>query len=903
MPISNRSETIDSRILRLIGLEDVFDLDYDTYFSLLKEALVKSNMPGKSIPAEEFELLKDELKRVKSKRNDGRFGVKKKKISTGSFSVSSVKGLIGGTKSKLLPPVSALAKSPMSGGLEGGISEIKEVMVSILETLKVQQKTDKDASDYERRKAEQEKRGLAESKLEKRFEGIKKVAENIIKPVKGLLDKILEFIGTVLLGRIVFKLIEWLGDPKNTDKVKSLIRFFKDNWPKLLSLYIIFGTSFGKFARGLISLVVKGTAALVKATAGLAAKVIGGRVGGRLGKVAGFLGGGRGKLLVAGVEAAATVGGTLALSKGLENFGGIGSENQESKSQNFAGGGYVRPRFAAFSGGGFNFKGMMGGASMGSMFGPLGMLLGGAFGGSSGFVSGEKGVDKVPAMLSDGEIVFSNKAVDYWGADRLLAMNAVGGGTNKPKIMGGTTYAAGGGMIGRVPNAMNALDEVISILDNQIVYNKSQWKKTLSDYKSIGSSQQRLALPAAGESSANAMRAAQRATQGVRKPIPASSAIVPYSGGLVRSGVTGGLSEMPIQQIRTNLNVPTPGSALSRNVRSRPRGYGGALQAAFAAMEFNDRRQSGQTTAQAGLGAAGSALGGQVGWMAGAKAGALLGGAIGSMFGGVGAAPGAAVGAIVGGIAGGFGGSSLGGKLADDLSGVNATKEKLSRGGIGGAIKGGYGLKSQSFEDAPKTQVMTDDKGRPFVGHKAKRNGKLVYVRAPQPGTGTTNPFEAFGRMINPGAYKDNDARLAMKNQKIAMVNALESFQSQNMSPDAQARMMKQMGGNLKDVQNDLNYRKRRARLIAQGKMKPDGTQYNARERMRMSISGSPRKPPNIRPLPKPKPKPAYNPAGGGMNGARGTGGARSSGSQVPSFSARNPRGGTAKAKTLGVRG
>jgi hypothetical protein len=225
-------------------------------------------------------------------------------------------------------------------------------------------------------------------------------------------------------------------------------------------------------------------------------------------------------------------------------------------------------------------------------------------------------------------------------------------------------------------------------------------------------------------------------------------------------------------------------------------------------MEFVDRKNQGQTTAQAGLGAGASALGGSVGWMAGAKAGALIGGGIGAMFGGVGAAPGAAVGAIVGGLAGGFGGASLGGKLADDLSGVNAGAKKLNRG-VGGDIVGGYGLKGQSFKDAPKTSIITDDKGRPYVGHKALKNGKLTYIRSSAPGTGTTNPLEALGRMINPGAYKDSDAKIGMKNQKIAMVNALESMQKQGMAPDAQARMMKQMGGNLKDVQNDLNYRRK----------------------------------------------------------------------------------------------
>jgi hypothetical protein len=50
--------------------------------------------------------------------------------------------------------------------------------------------------------------------------------------------------------------------------------------------------------------------------------------------------------------------------------------------------------------------------------------------------------------LSDGEFVMSAGAVQKYGVDTLEGMNAAGGGTNKPKMMGGTTYAAGGGPIG-----------------------------------------------------------------------------------------------------------------------------------------------------------------------------------------------------------------------------------------------------------------------------------------------------------------------------------------------------------------------------------------------------------------------------------------------------------------------
>ena len=287
----------------------------------------------------------------------------------------------------------------------------------------------------------------------------------------------------------------------------------------------------------------------------------------------------------------------------------------------------------------------------------------------------------------------------------------------------------------------------------------------------------------------------------------------------------------------------------------------GSLSMVMAGLEMKQRKDEGQTNVQAGLGAGGAALGGQLGWMGGAKAGAIAGAALGSIVPGLGTGVGGAVGAIVGGLAAGYGGAMLGGKLADDFSGVNAIKERNSRGGIGGAIKGGYGLTKQEFKDAPKTSIITDDKGRPSIGHKAMKNGKLHYVRGPQPGTGTTNPLEMLGRFINPGAYKNNDAKLERQKHKESMVNALEGFQKQGMAPDAQARMMKQMGGNLKDTQNDLSYRKKQARIVTTPvKRKP------------------------ITPTPKPAPK-IYVPAGGGMGGRRGSGG-RSNGTRLPNIPA-----------------
>jgi hypothetical protein len=311
-----------------------------------------------------------------------------------------------------------IGASPFAKTLDSNISTITKSIVSIADVLKNQKKITDATNDYERRKAEQEKRAVSESKLEKRFDGLRKAAEKIIAPVKNVLSKILDFFVKIFFGRVIYKIIEWMGDPKNASKLKSVIRFLKDFGPTLLSLYIVFGTSFGKFTRGLVSLLVKGGARLLAAAAGLGA-----RLGIRgLGRVAGFVGGPRGKLLAAGIEAAVTVGGTLALDKALR-----GGESE--KTPGFSGGGFPNKFKNFFSG--------------------------------FGQVKGQRGKDKIPAMLSDGEFVVSAGAVQKYGVDTFEAMNAAGGGTNVPQIIGGTTYAAGGGLIGQNPDP-NYKDPVLA---------------------------------------------------------------------------------------------------------------------------------------------------------------------------------------------------------------------------------------------------------------------------------------------------------------------------------------------------------------------------------------------------------------------------------------------------------
>jgi hypothetical protein len=352
-------------------------------------------------------------------------------VNNNSRKITSLKN-ISKTQSSRISGENIGAKLPGSStsNVEDSIATITKSVTSIAEILAGRKKTLDNAAAFDRRKAEQEKRGLAEDKLEKRFEGLKSEAEKVIAPVKSILDKIIDFFVTVFLGNVVYKLLKWFGDKKNADKVRSIGKFLGDHWPKLLSLYLLFGTSLGRFALSLTKIVAKGAVGLL-AKILLLSKARKAQTAGR------FLSGRGGQGLASAVITTAAVGGTLALSEGLK-----GSDEPKPETQGYSGGGFVMPKFPAFKGGGFNFKGMLGG-----MFAKPQEM-------SSGFVSGEKGVDKVPAMLSDGEFVMSTGAVQKYGVDTLEAMNAAGGGTNKPKVISGTTYAAVGGAIGRTATAV-----------------------------------------------------------------------------------------------------------------------------------------------------------------------------------------------------------------------------------------------------------------------------------------------------------------------------------------------------------------------------------------------------------------------------------------------------------------
>ena len=436
------SEQIDERILRLLGLEDVFDLDYDTYLTLLKEAIIVSK---DKIPQEELALLANERKRVRGKK--GRFKPRKEKITADKVATTKFLRPSKSKKTLALPPAS-ISRSDSSGDLSG----ILKPLQSIAQTLKSILKFNKKTNEESRKDKESEKRTKREEGLEGFRKGVSAVssaAKKFIAPFQSIIDRIWRFIFFTLLGRAFTQLMEWLGDPKNKKKIEVLGRFLKDWWPALAFAAGLFLTPFGGFIRSTIKLLRGFIPQILKiiprltafaaanpvATAATVA-AIGGTVGGivaekNLKKL-------DETLLQRRVQESKDKGKPLSKQE-IEK---IKTEQLQKRIQDirgtnipgsaFASGGVI-PRFAM---GGMNTKLFDTGYE--GIDGSTGQRV-------SGF-----GPDTQQIIAQPGEIVINKKTVDAMGPGYFLGLNRQygGPGANKPKM--GKMFNTGG-MVGRKP--------------------------------------------------------------------------------------------------------------------------------------------------------------------------------------------------------------------------------------------------------------------------------------------------------------------------------------------------------------------------------------------------------------------------------------------------------------------
>ena len=229
-------EDIDSQILSILGLEDVFDLTYEEYASLLKEAAVKGRMTNSQMTTESVELVTEEFKRVKNKT--GKFKVKPKKVD-----INKVMNRRAPTPSgaivkpqKLIPPSVDVTEEVkpkvdvenLQDDLLDGIGNILESLITIRNVLGSQNKIEEKSVEKGRKETEKKKKKEREATLEKKKPSFK-LPQMLSKPVDDFFGAIKNFFKNVLLGSVVLGIFKWLKDPKNQEAINSFTNFLEKN--------------------------------------------------------------------------------------------------------------------------------------------------------------------------------------------------------------------------------------------------------------------------------------------------------------------------------------------------------------------------------------------------------------------------------------------------------------------------------------------------------------------------------------------------------------------------------------------------------------------------------------------------------------------------------------------------
>ena len=484
------SEQIDERILALLGLEDVVDIDYATYKTLLREKMMEGRMADSKMPSDEVELLTDEFKRVRG--NTGRFKVKKQKINFESFvdDVRPQQSEQTGPQEPLLalpgtaqvkPPdveVAEEEKEDKFQGIEkflGGMSErLEKIEKNLSDMLDMEAKNvadEKKEAEAERVTGEKKKKRKRESSLEKSIKGIgKSIGDKVTKPVKGFFETLLNFFIQIFLGSAVLGLIKLLENPMMIfnpliNLVNGVIGMINN------ILNFMFGGLVDP-VNNLVGLLNGGITNLENTINGVMGlfgeqeeedklkfpKIPEAKVP-QIPKiplfepkeektkekpVKGMAGGGlvinEGPTINVKQEVGGYTEGGQVTNLNLGSIGGWKGGNMT-----------ISPRVSGFKGGGSVSNTSILTSNTSTNTSPLNVSNfryegGGPITSSSGQTITGMGPDTQLIAAQPGEIVMSKKAVQAYGANNLLAMNKDAGGTNVP-TMGSIRGFSGGGII------------------------------------------------------------------------------------------------------------------------------------------------------------------------------------------------------------------------------------------------------------------------------------------------------------------------------------------------------------------------------------------------------------------------------------------------------------------------
>jgi hypothetical protein len=446
-------EEIDPQILAILGLQDVFDLTYEEYSSLLKEASIRERMSGSQMTTENIELITDEYKRVKGKT--GAFKVKQKKISIDKVmnrrAPSSQRVQLD--PKKLLPPgiEATTPKKDLSNKIVkflnedfvDGLGSINDKLDELLNSIRSEDAAEKKEKEKKRRKSEVDKK----KKREVELEGGKKanaVFDKVSKPFVSFFDRIKQFFLSILLGSALNFLLSVFKNPGIIlNPLKSLANSIVEFLNNIVSFLWNFFVSPINFVINSINSGVSGLIGQINNAIGL-------------------------------------IPGTNPINAPqIPTIPGPPQIPTPFPVQQQEGGGSV------------------------INVGDISFMSGGKITNKSGIKVGGFGKDDRLIAAQEGEVMMSNKAGDFWGRDTLLSMNAMAGGTNKPKIgKMGISAMQGGGRVGTLFPHMDAQTSTYS--GGSHVIGQGEFANVLASILSQSAQKNKInRLPGSGSSAVN----------------------------------------------------------------------------------------------------------------------------------------------------------------------------------------------------------------------------------------------------------------------------------------------------------------------------------------------------------------------------------------------------------------
>jgi hypothetical protein len=415
------SEQVDERILELLGLEDISDFNYTDYKTLLREKVVAARMSGNTgISTDDAELLTNEFKRVKSK--SGKFKVRKK-INSKAFATAAASKSTAPRRPVTRQSAGALVRTNTFADqqeasnlrkeieenqeqdekandfnkniLAPSLSRIEDNLSNILETISKQFELDKKKTETEKDTDQITRKKKREKEREAKISPVKGLVDKVAKPVKGMFDTILDFFKNILLGGALLWILNFIKNPAKAiqpliDGLNGIISFLNQAIKTVFDfIFDPINTAIQAIYDGLDSIENALNDAIANLPFGLA------------GSIPGYP---------------------------FNNIDPSTAPKLTAPQIPMAQNPFGQPPTTV-----------------------PGMDGGGLIGPNTGQRIRGMGADTQLVALSPGEVVMNNPAVSMFGADNLLAMNAIAGGSgsNKPKMGSIMGFSNGGQLLGR----------------------------------------------------------------------------------------------------------------------------------------------------------------------------------------------------------------------------------------------------------------------------------------------------------------------------------------------------------------------------------------------------------------------------------------------------------------------